>query len=142
MQHAERAVLRAQVLQTMPAEERKALTPIQLRHKARDFALKTVDSQRSQFKRYGVWGDWDTPYVTLNPEYEAAQIGVFGKVRSFVSSLLLSSPFFSSVCFVCSCIPRCVSFCSFLLLVYHKVRTFFSFVCFVCSCNSGALLPR
>lgn len=69
-----------QVLQQLPDEERRSLTPIELRQRARDFALKTVDSQRAQFKRYGVWGDWDTPYVTLQPEYEAAQIGVFGKV--------------------------------------------------------------
>lgn len=30
--------------------------------------------------RYGVWGDWDTPYVTLDPKYEAAQLRVFGKM--------------------------------------------------------------
>jgi hypothetical protein len=37
-----------------------------------------VDRQRTSFKRYGVWGDWDDPYLTLQPEYEAAQIRVFG----------------------------------------------------------------
>lgn len=31
-------------------------------------------------QRYGIWGDWDQPYLTLKPEYEAAQIGVFGKM--------------------------------------------------------------
>jgi isoleucyl-tRNA synthetase len=66
------------VLQTLKTEERKNLTPIALRQKARDFALKTVDEQRQSFKRLGVWGDWDHPYLTLTPEYEAAQIGVFG----------------------------------------------------------------
>ncbi len=30
--------------------------------------------------RYGVWADWETPYVTLQPEYEAAQLSVFGKM--------------------------------------------------------------
>ena len=68
------------VLQTLKGEERQNLTPLQLRHKARDFALTTVDSQRESFKRYGVWGDWDHPYLTLKPEYEAAQIGVFGQM--------------------------------------------------------------
>ncbi|MFP4122497.1 isoleucine--tRNA ligase [Coleofasciculus sp.] len=68
------------VLQAMDAEERQALTPIKLRRKARNFALKTVDQQRQGFKRYGVWGDWDHPYLTLTPEYEAAQIGVFGQM--------------------------------------------------------------
>lgn len=52
-----------------------------LREEARKFALRTVDSQREQFKRYGVWGDWAQPYVTLQPKYEAAQVAVFGEVR-------------------------------------------------------------
>ncbi|MFM6055110.1 MAG: class I tRNA ligase family protein, partial [Sphaerospermopsis kisseleviana] len=66
------------VLQNMKQAERQNLTPLQLRQKAKEFALKTVDEQRESFKRYGVWGDWDNPYLTLKPEYEAAQIGVFG----------------------------------------------------------------
>ena len=68
------------VLQNMKSEERQNLTPLTLRHKARDFALKAVDEQRQGFKRYGVWGDWEHPYLTLTPEYEAAQIGVFGQM--------------------------------------------------------------
>jgi isoleucyl-tRNA synthetase len=68
------------VLQTLKSEERQALTPLTLRQKAREFALKTVDEQRASFKRYGVWGDWDNPYLTLTPDYEAAQIGVFGEM--------------------------------------------------------------
>ncbi|MGB3511381.1 MAG: isoleucine--tRNA ligase, partial [Microcoleaceae cyanobacterium] len=68
------------VIQNLKSAERKQLTPITLRQKARDFALETVDKQRESFKRYGVWGDWENPYLTLTPEYEAAQIGVFGKM--------------------------------------------------------------
>ncbi len=68
------------VLQNMKPEDRQKLTPLKLRWKARDFALKTVKEQAQGFKRYGVWGDWDNPYLTLNPEYEAAQIGVFGEM--------------------------------------------------------------
>lgn len=68
------------VLQNLDADARKDLTPIKLRKKAAKFALKTVDQQREGFKRYGVWGDWDKPYLTLKPEYEAAQIEVFGKM--------------------------------------------------------------
>jgi isoleucyl-tRNA synthetase len=64
----------------MKSEEREQLTPLKLRHKARNFALKAVDEQRQGFKRYGVWGDWEHPYLTMNPEYEAAQIGVFGQM--------------------------------------------------------------
>ena len=68
------------VLQNIEENDRAHLTPIKLRKKAAKFALKTIDSQREGFKRYGVWGDWDNPYLTLNPAYEAAQIGVFGEM--------------------------------------------------------------
>jgi isoleucyl-tRNA synthetase len=30
--------------------------------------------------RYGIWGDWSSPYITLQPSYEAAQLAVFGKM--------------------------------------------------------------
>ena len=68
------------VLQSMKSAERRELTPIQLRKKAKAWAMKQVEQQKEGFKRYGVWGDWDTPYLTLLPEYEAAQIGVFGQM--------------------------------------------------------------
>lgn len=68
------------VLQSMDEKERRDLTPLDLRKRAADFALKTVDAQRSQFKRYGIWADWESPYVTLNPAYEAAQLRVFGNM--------------------------------------------------------------
>lgn len=68
------------VLQNMKSKEREQLTPLTLRQKARDFALQTIEEQRAGFKRFGVWGEWDCPYQTLNPEYEAAQIGVFGEM--------------------------------------------------------------
>ncbi len=68
------------VLQDMKPEERRELTSLQLRQKARDFALQTVQQQSKGFQRYGVWGNWENPYLTLKPEYEAAQIGVFGKM--------------------------------------------------------------
>jgi isoleucyl-tRNA synthetase len=68
------------VLQSMKESERRDLTPLGLRRKAADFALRTVDAQREQFKRYGVWADWEDPYVTLRPRYEAAQLRVFGQM--------------------------------------------------------------
>ncbi|MBN3898558.1 MAG: isoleucine--tRNA ligase [Nostoc sp. NOS(2021)] len=68
------------VLQNMKSAERQNLTPLQLRQKAKEFALAVVEDQRQNFKRYGIWGDWDNPYLTLKPEYEAAQIGVFGQM--------------------------------------------------------------
>lgn len=68
------------VLQKMKSAERQNLSPLGLRQKAKEFALTTVEEQRESFKRYGVWGNWENPYLTLKPEYEAAQIGVFGQM--------------------------------------------------------------
>jgi isoleucyl-tRNA synthetase len=68
------------VLQSLKPDEKKALTPIGIRKKAAGFAKETIAKQRESFKQYGVWADWDHPYVTLDPAYEAAQIGVFGQM--------------------------------------------------------------
>ena len=50
----------------------------EFRDKCRAFALEQVDKQRTDFKRLGVIGDWDHPYITLKPEFEAKQVEVFG----------------------------------------------------------------
>ncbi|MEL6495168.1 MAG: isoleucine--tRNA ligase, partial [Cyanobacteria bacterium J06623_7] len=68
------------VLQKIKSKERKELTPLKLRQKAKEFALEAQREQCESFKRYGVWGDWEHPYLTLKPEYEAAQIDVFGQM--------------------------------------------------------------
>ena len=68
------------VLQSLKSKERKGLTPMSMRGKARDFALKTIEEQATQFKRYGVWGDFENRYQTLDAEYEARQLEVFGKM--------------------------------------------------------------
>src|SRR3989338_2884588 len=43
---------------------------VQFRGQAPEYAMKFVDIQREEFKRLGVFGDWDNPYLTLTPEYE------------------------------------------------------------------------
>lgn len=68
------------VLQSLDQDARNNLTPIKLRKKAAQFALKTVEQQCNSFKRYGVWADWSNPYLTLMPDYEASQIEVFGQM--------------------------------------------------------------
>ena len=68
------------VLQSMDQEQRQALTPIKLRKKAAAYARKQVDGQMKGFQRWGIWADWDEPYLTLQKEYEAAQIKVFGEM--------------------------------------------------------------
>ncbi|GGM20758.1 isoleucine--tRNA ligase 1 [Paraliobacillus quinghaiensis] len=59
---------------------RKKMTIAEFRQKCAEYALKQVDNQRTQFKQLGVRGDWDNPYITLEKEYEAAQIEVFGEM--------------------------------------------------------------
>ncbi len=66
------------VLQGLSSGERQALTPVSLRQKAHSYALEQVALQKAGFQRWGIWGDWETPYLTLSRTYEAAQIGVFG----------------------------------------------------------------
>ena len=66
------------VLQAMDQEQRQALTPLKLRKKAAAYAHKQVEAQMAGFKRWGIWADWDHPYLTLQKDYEAAQIAVFG----------------------------------------------------------------
>ena len=68
------------VLQGLSSGERQALTPLSLRQKAHTYALEQVELQKAGFRRWGIWGDWDTPYLTLQKNYEAAQIGVFGQM--------------------------------------------------------------
>ncbi len=46
----------------------------------RAFAAAQVDAQRRDFKRLGVFGDWDHPYLTMDPRYEAHQIRALGKI--------------------------------------------------------------
>jgi isoleucyl-tRNA synthetase len=52
--------------------KRDGMTPAQIRAACREYAIKFVDIQRTEFRRLGVLGDWDHPYLTLDPSYEAA----------------------------------------------------------------------
>ena len=55
-----------------------AIPSAQLRKHCHDFAMTHVNNQMKQFKRLGSLGDYDYPYLTLRPEYEARQVEVFG----------------------------------------------------------------
>ena len=68
------------VLQSLKGEERRNLSPLDLRRKAHAYALEQVEGQRQGFQRWGIWGEWDRPYLTLQKRYEAAQIEVFGRM--------------------------------------------------------------
>src|SRR5689334_16409969 len=58
-------------------KESRALSPLEVRKRSEAFARKFIDIQREQFKRLGVFGDWEHPYLTMNPEYEADILRAF-----------------------------------------------------------------
>jgi isoleucyl-tRNA synthetase len=58
-------------------KESRGLSPLEVRKRSEAFALKYVGIQREQFKRLGVLGDWDRPYLTLDPKYEAEILRAF-----------------------------------------------------------------
>ena len=64
---------------TKAGYDRKKMSLTEFRDLCRKYALEQVDKQRKDFKRLGVSGDWNHPYLTLDKEFEAAQIRVFGE---------------------------------------------------------------
>ena len=60
--------------------DRKKMTVPEFRDACHEFAQNFVNIQMDQFKRLGVLGEWDDPYLTMKPEFEAREIRVFGEM--------------------------------------------------------------
>jgi isoleucyl-tRNA synthetase len=58
-------------------KESRALSPLEVRKRSEAFARKFINIQREQFKRLGVFGDWEHPYLTMDPKYEAEILRAF-----------------------------------------------------------------
>jgi len=58
-------------------KESRGLSPLEVRKKSEAFARKFINVQREQFKRLGVFGDWENPYLTMDPKYEAEILRAF-----------------------------------------------------------------
>jgi isoleucyl-tRNA synthetase len=58
-------------------KESRGLSPLEIRKRSEAFAWKFVNIQREQFKRLGVFGDWENPYLTMAPKYEAEILRAF-----------------------------------------------------------------
>ncbi len=58
-------------------KESRGLSPLEIRKKSEAFARKFINIQREQFKRLGVFGDWENPYLTMDPKYEAEILRAF-----------------------------------------------------------------
>ncbi|PZI35408.1 isoleucine--tRNA ligase [Staphylococcus aureus] len=65
---------------TKKGVDRKKMSTAELREKCKEFALEQIELQKKDFRRLGVRGDFNDPYITLKPEYEAAQIRIFGEM--------------------------------------------------------------
>ena len=62
--------------------DRSTVSDLELRRHCKAFALSFLETMTSEFVRLGVLGDWDHPYVTLDPAYEAEEIAVFGRMAA------------------------------------------------------------
>lgn len=65
---------------TKQGYDRKKMSISEFRALCHKYALEQVDKQRTDFKRLGVSADWDRPYLTLAPEFEAHEVRVFGEM--------------------------------------------------------------
>jgi isoleucyl-tRNA synthetase len=61
-------------------EKLREKTKIEIRRLCREYARKYVQYQREQFKKFGVFGDWENPYLTMTPQYEAGVLTVLKKI--------------------------------------------------------------
>ncbi|MCL2077697.1 MAG: isoleucine--tRNA ligase [Oscillospiraceae bacterium] len=66
-------------LKELGIDNRKVEAP-ELRKYCREYAVSCLDRQKAQMKRLGAWGDYDNPYLTIAPDYEARQIEIFGEM--------------------------------------------------------------
>jgi len=62
--------------------DRSKTNALELRRRCREFALSFLDAMTAQFARLGILADWEHPYVTLDPAYEAEEIAVFGRMAA------------------------------------------------------------
>ncbi|MBU6429026.1 MAG: isoleucine--tRNA ligase, partial [Cyanobacteria bacterium REEB65] len=63
-------------------DQKKDLQPLEIRKLCQEFAMRSVESQQRAFPRLGIFGDWHHPYITLQPEFEATQVRVFGQMAA------------------------------------------------------------
>ena len=67
-----------QVLKEL-GDKKKTLSQVEIRKRCREYAEKYFKIQREEFQRLGVLGDWEHPYLTMDPAYEATILREFGK---------------------------------------------------------------
>jgi len=78
-------------LDVAPTDVRRAMDPLEKIGKCRAYAMRYVQIQREEFKRLGVFGDWDNPYITMAPAYQAVIAREFGRSSAAASCTRASS---------------------------------------------------
>ena len=86
-------------VETELKKKKKELPAVVIRKLCREYALKFLDIQRTEFKRLGVLGTWDKPYMTLDPKYEAATARELGNFMARGSVIRGKKPIY----WCCSC---------------------------------------
>ncbi len=66
-------------LDSASVDVRRAMDPVEKRRRCREYALRFIDIQREEFRRLGVFGDWENPYLTMTPAYQAVIAREFGR---------------------------------------------------------------
>ena len=66
-------------LDTASIDVRRAMDPVEKRRRCREYAQRFIDIQRNEFKRLGIFGDWENPYITMAPAYQAIIAREFGR---------------------------------------------------------------
>ena len=69
--------------------KQKSVSTLEIRARCREYATKYLDIQREEFKRLGVLGTWDEPYLTMKPAYEAATAMLSGMVQGVVVQITM-----------------------------------------------------
>ena len=68
-----------QVVRDLGADEKGRLSPLEFRQACREYAMRFVNTQREEFRRLGVLGQWEDPYLTLTHDYEATIVRELGR---------------------------------------------------------------
>ncbi len=76
----EREVDKALGLDTASVDVRRAMDPVEKIRRCREHARKFVDIQREEFRRLGIFGDWENSYLTMAPAYEGAIVRELGRL--------------------------------------------------------------
>jgi len=70
--------IETQLLKELKKKKEVITDKVEFRERCKEYALGYVDNQREQFKRLGIFADWENPYLTLQPEYEKEVIALIG----------------------------------------------------------------